>query len=509
MIIDNGLVNVAVFFGGDSVEHEVSIISAVQAMTHLNREKYNVIPVYLSKSGIMYTSAAMFEIDSFRKMDELIAKSRVVEIANNGQGVILTTNKKNDFSGKKPIKLDVALPVVHGTNCEDGSLQGYFETLRLPYVGCDVLASSVGMDKAIFKSVLRTAGIPVLDCIRFSSNDYSEFSKNILQRIDDVIIMNGHKIYPSEVAEQIHKSAEIDECVVMLNFDLIKKSIEYTSNLFKTKRVIYSITCNGSILSNEHIEFFEKNNVDLLISLDGPKEIQNKNRKFAANGYGTYDVVSMNVKNIISKHNNYFKEHVRFNPVILNKDDQIDVYNYFTNNLNLPTEKFAPSIANLSGTDYFAHIIAKDNAKDIFRNRSLETTQNSLKEHNNVGSIYCHGGPCIPGFSKLMVSTDGDFYPCEKVNEKNNVYKIGNILSGFNKTRLIGFFDMVKLSEEQCKKCWQIRLCHICPMECGVVEGNGYSFEQKRIKCDAQSNLLISHFKKIVLNKGGKECRDI
>lgn len=187
MIIDNGLINVAVFFGGDSVEHEVSIISAVQAMTHLNREKYNVIPVYLSKSGIMYTSSDMFEINNFKHINELIAKSRIVEISNNGQGVILKTDKKNDFSGKKPIKLDVALPVVHGTNCEDGTLQGYLEMLRLPYVGCDVLASSVGMDKAIFKSVLRTAGIPVLDCIRFSANDYSEYSKNILQRIDTAI----------------------------------------------------------------------------------------------------------------------------------------------------------------------------------------------------------------------------------------------------------------------------------------------------------------------------------
>ena len=187
MIFDYGLINVAVFFGGDSVEHEVSIISAVQAMTHLNREKYNVIPVYLSKSGIMYTSSDMFEINNFKNINELIAKSRIVEISNNGQGVILKTDKKNDFSGKKTIKLDVALPVVLGTNCEDGTLQGYLEMLRLPYVGCDVLASSVGMDKAIFKSVLRTAGIPVLDCIRFSANDYSEYSKNILQRIDTAI----------------------------------------------------------------------------------------------------------------------------------------------------------------------------------------------------------------------------------------------------------------------------------------------------------------------------------
>lgn len=234
MIIDNGLINVAVFFGGDSVEHEVSIISAVQAMTHLNREKYNVIPVYLSKSGIMYTSSAMFEIDSFRKIDELIAKSRIVQISNNGQGVILKTDKKNDFSGRKPLKLDVALPIVHGTNCEDGSLQGYFEMLRLPYAGCDVLASSVGMDKAIFKSVLRTAGIPVLDCIRFSSNDYSEFSKNILQRIDTAIgyplivkpVNLGSSIGISKVNSKDDLNAAIENAFTYSESVLVERAVQ-------------------------------------------------------------------------------------------------------------------------------------------------------------------------------------------------------------------------------------------------------------------------------------------
>ena len=234
MIIDNGLINVAVFFGGDSVEHEVSIISAVQAMTHLNKEKYNVIPVYLSKSGIMYTSAAMFDISSFRNINDLIAKSRTVNISNNGNGVILKTDKKNDFSGRKPIKLDVALPIVHGTNCEDGSLQGYFETLRIPYAGCDVLASSVGMDKAIFKSVLRTAGIPVLDCIRFSSNDYAEFSKNIIQRINTAIgyplivkpVNLGSSIGISKVNSADELNAAIEDAFLYSESVLVERAVQ-------------------------------------------------------------------------------------------------------------------------------------------------------------------------------------------------------------------------------------------------------------------------------------------
>lgn len=234
MIIDNGLINVAVFFGGDSVEHEVSIISAVQAMTHLNRDKYNVIPVYLAKNGIMYTSSAMFEINSFRNMKELMAKSRAVNIFNDGQSVILKTDKKNDFSGRKPIKLDVALPIVHGTNCEDGSLQGYFETLRLPYAGCDVLASSVGMDKAIFKSVLRTAGIPVLDCIRFSARDFTEFSNTILHRIETAIgyplivkpVNLGSSIGISKVSSADDLKSAIDNAFMYSDSVLVEKAIK-------------------------------------------------------------------------------------------------------------------------------------------------------------------------------------------------------------------------------------------------------------------------------------------
>lgn len=234
MIIDNGLINVAVFFGGDSVEHEVSIISAVQAMTHLNRDKYNVIPIYLAKNGVMYTSNAMFEINSFRNMKELLAKSRAVNIFNNGQSVILKTDKKNDFSGRKPIKLDVALPIVHGTNCEDGSLQGYFETLRLPYAGCDVLASSVGMDKAIFKSVLRTAGIPVLDCIRFSARDFTEFSNTILHRIETAIgyplivkpVNLGSSIGISKVSSADDLKSAIDNAFMYSDSVLVEKAIK-------------------------------------------------------------------------------------------------------------------------------------------------------------------------------------------------------------------------------------------------------------------------------------------
>ncbi len=246
MITENGLINVAVFFGGDSVEHEVSIISAVQAMTNLNREKYNVIPVYLAKDGQMYTSAAMFEIKNFKNIAELIAKSRTAKIYNNGSAVILKTDKKNDFSGRKPIKLDVALPIVHGTNCEDGSLQGYLETIRLPYAGCDVLASAVGMDKAIFKSVLRTAGIPVLDCIRFSSRDFTEYTKTIMQRIDTTI---GYPL----IVKPVNLGSSIGISKVNNNDELksaIETAFSYSDSILIERAVLNLREINCAVLGD-------------------------------------------------------------------------------------------------------------------------------------------------------------------------------------------------------------------------------------------------------------------
>ena len=234
MVLNNSLVNVAVFFGGDSVEHEVSIISAVQAMTHIDKEKYNIIPVYLSKDGKMYTSAAMFDIKNFKNIAELIASSKEVIIYNDGTSIVLKSQKKNDFSGKKPLKLDVALPIVHGTNCEDGSLQGYLETIKLPYAGCNVLASSVGMDKAIFKSVLRTAGIPVLDCIRFSSRDYAEYTNNILTKVENSIgfplivkpVNLGSSIGITKVSDKTALKSAIESAFEFSDSVLVERAVQ-------------------------------------------------------------------------------------------------------------------------------------------------------------------------------------------------------------------------------------------------------------------------------------------
>ncbi|MDE5770687.1 MAG: D-alanine--D-alanine ligase [Ruminococcus sp.] len=162
-------INLAVLFGGKSVEHEVSVISAVQAMASMNKEKYNIIPVYMTKQNEFWTGEKLFDINSFKDIPELLKECTACVFVRSEGKVQLIRQKMKKFGSNLISDVDIAFPIVHGTNVEDGALQGYLQTLDIPYVGCDVLASAVGMDKFVMKILLKDAGFPVLDCCRFSS----------------------------------------------------------------------------------------------------------------------------------------------------------------------------------------------------------------------------------------------------------------------------------------------------------------------------------------------------
>lgn len=179
--------NLAVFFGCSSVEHEVSIISAVQAMEAMDREKYNVIPIYVGKDGDMFTGEGLFKMSQYKDLPALLKTCERVHVVRENGRAVMKEAHPGLFRKKPPVALDVAFPVVHGTNCEDGSLQGYFEMLGLPYAGCDVLSSAVGMDKAVFKHVLAAHGLPVLPCVTFTARRWTEDKGPILEKIEAAI----------------------------------------------------------------------------------------------------------------------------------------------------------------------------------------------------------------------------------------------------------------------------------------------------------------------------------
>ena len=164
-------INVAVLFGGKSVEHEVSVISAVQAMASIDQEKYDVIPVYITKTNEFWCGPHLKDIESYKNIPALLKTCHRVNFVVRGPKTYLETESGSIFAKKSGLLIDVAFPIVHGTNVEDGALQGFLETMNLPYVGPDVLASAVGMNKFTMKVMLEHGGFPVLPGLRFSSAD--------------------------------------------------------------------------------------------------------------------------------------------------------------------------------------------------------------------------------------------------------------------------------------------------------------------------------------------------
>ena len=181
---------IAVLFGGNSVEHEVSVISAIQAIMNMDTDKYDITPVYISKNREMYIGENVGNIEAYKNIDKLIKESRRVIFVNEGSSTFLVPYPMKAFSGKQKVEIDIAFPIVHGTNVEDGTLQGYLKTMGIPFVGCDVTSSAVGMDKYVMKTVLKDNDIPVLDGALYTMGDY----KDIDALMDDVEKRFGYPV---------------------------------------------------------------------------------------------------------------------------------------------------------------------------------------------------------------------------------------------------------------------------------------------------------------------------
>ena len=180
-------IKVGVLFGGKTVEHEISIISAIQAMGYLDRNKYDVIPIYITKNNEFYVGEEVGKIESYTDINSLIKNSQRVIMVQDENKVKLIRYPQKMLSKNFVDYIDIAFPVVHGTNVEDGTLQGFLKMFNIPYVGCDVLSSAVGMDKYVMKTVLKDNGIPVLDCKCYTAKQYDENEEAIIDEIEKAI----------------------------------------------------------------------------------------------------------------------------------------------------------------------------------------------------------------------------------------------------------------------------------------------------------------------------------
>lgn len=180
---------VGVFFGGRSTEHEISVISANQAMNAMNESKYDVIPVYISKDGKMYIGSSLMDIKNYRDIPSLLKKCSEVSLRPVYGDYNLYSEKKSLFGTSiKPVAtLDVVIPILHGANGEDGVFQGILQTIGIPFAGCDVLSSANGMDKITMKMILRQSDIPVVDFIWFYDRQWFAEPDTIIEKIEKQI----------------------------------------------------------------------------------------------------------------------------------------------------------------------------------------------------------------------------------------------------------------------------------------------------------------------------------
>jgi len=177
-------IRVGVIFGGESVEHEVSIISAIQAMNKIDEEKYEIIPIYITKDREWYTGEMLKDIEVYQDLN-LIKKysDNVVLYYKNGSYVL---QKKKGLLKRIVKEIDIAFPIVHGTNVEDGVLQGYLQTIGIPFVGPNVYAAVAGQDKAIMKDIWKEADLPMTKYVWFYDVDYRQNKEEVLKKIEKI-----------------------------------------------------------------------------------------------------------------------------------------------------------------------------------------------------------------------------------------------------------------------------------------------------------------------------------
>ena len=174
-------IKVGVIFGGESVEHEVSIITAIQAMNKIDEEKYEIIPIYITKDREWYTGDMLRDIEVYQDLNLIKRYSTNVVLYYKDGNYVL--QKKRGLFKSVVKEIDVAFPIVHGTNVEDGVLQGYLQTIGIPFVGANVYGSVAGQDKVIMKDIWKEADLPMTKYVWFYDSEYRQDKDEILDRI--------------------------------------------------------------------------------------------------------------------------------------------------------------------------------------------------------------------------------------------------------------------------------------------------------------------------------------
>lgn len=234
--------SIGVIFGGNSLEHELSILTAVQAMDNIDKERYEVVPIYITKDLTIYSGGMLRYIDSYKDFRLIERYAVKVNLINRNGKFILQRAKglKRDYK-----EIHLAFPMVHGKNTEDGGIIGYLETLGIPFVGSDIYASSVCQEKVFTKELLMANGLAVTDYVHFTDDDYNLDKEDIFKQIDKLT-------YPLIIKPARGGSG--------IGIEIVNRKEELESSIEKV------MECDTHVLIEEYIKDRREFNVAILKS---------------------------------------------------------------------------------------------------------------------------------------------------------------------------------------------------------------------------------------------------
>lgn len=311
----------------------------------------------------------------------------------------------------------------------------------------------------------------------------------------------------------------------LLEWDLIVKCVEYAESLFFEKKINFLMTSNITLLEDYMIDFICKHNINLTISLDGPKDIQNANRVFANGNEDTFSVVMRKIKLFEELNAEYLKRNVAFNAVI-DLDKDVNASNEFFFNYDIIKDiQVSGNVVNqdnktetsLAIPQYYSemqyelfksYIFFHTDILSNFSPRLYVNDINALKRtqddrivvDDSYRSSIVATGQCLPGILRFFVTADGQFYPCERVNEQSPDLCIGNVYDGIDIENAKKILNVSKLTETYCLKCWCFKNCGQCIAK--SMNADGHLGADARLKnCVNSKKQAIEKMKDYVILK--------
>lgn len=302
----------------------------------------------------------------------------------------------------------------------------------------------------------------------------------------------------------------------LLEFELIKQIVAYIKEVYPEKNVRYGLTTNATLLTDEVAHFFQENDFQVVISIDGPKEIHDLQRRFA-NGHGSFDVVMENLSRVKGKYNSLYQR-CRTNTVLTPENDYKCISEFFSTDTILSEMNATLSLISDIG---IRETVTYDEAVLINRRqeqmKSLlamlgEINSNSTSKMNDKYKwdlVYFYqslgmgnpemkkghpAGPCLPGVRKTFIDVHGNIFPCEKVVETEEM-KIGTLETGFDIGKAASLLNVGKTTGENCKNCWAFYHCASCIA--GSIDAEKVSSQRRLKRCDSIKANVLENLKDI------------